>query len=395
MHPVQKQTHFPLLGSWLQNTVQKSSDLRYYYRRLEENPEKRIDIISELKALVNRAHNDARRRWLNAFDISQSLDPLEEEMTTGFDMSLIAGFPAQLELKTLKGYFGEIFSAMIAENCSSLDEDWIVPVLPFRYHLSAYHMLEKLMQGGGTPPPIIGRHGSDMVAFQRDDNEEIIRSLICEAKCASGAFNQSTITKAHEQSSGQELIPMDIFQLAEALKEHEDTDPLAASWRQSIIRFRFKQRPDFERCDLVAYICGLPPANARTITIPEQTPHPAYTAGRRLEAVEIHLHDVDGLIREAYQVVTPPPANNLSSQELSELWEKILPYFPKARQEFLATHGTLIAFDNKVAVVGIDSLIAYRMFQSQKTNIQQAFTDYGFSDDENTDKPIKIQLEVK
>lgn len=52
---------------------------------------------------------------------------------------------------------------------------------------------------------------------------------------------------------------------------------------------------------MISYICGVSPIrNGLTAWLPTDNPHEAYTAQRKLEAVEIHLPDVVNLIREVY-----------------------------------------------------------------------------------------------
>lgn len=392
MHSVPKRTHLRSIHKWLNHAHTKS--LKYHHRRLDEDPESRAEIVAELQTLVCEAHQDARQRWSNAFGLSQSLDPLEEESLSKSDISFIDEFPSQLDLKTLKGYFGEIFSAIIAENFNSLDTDWIVPVFPFRHHNAAYHALERIIAEGGPPPPIVGRFGSDMVAFCRDDQDEIVRSLICEAKCTAGSFSQSTVSKAHKQSSSKTLTPVDCMQLAEILSDYEDSDPSAASWRQSIARLQFRKHPRYERCDLVAYICGIPPLKSDTPTMPKSHPHSDYAGGRPLESVEVYLYDVDGLVKELYRSVDPPISNTWSADELCELWEKVIAFVPSKYRSLLLDNGRLLAFNDKEAIIGVSSPVLHRDFYRRIDTIQKAFSDCGAIGGEVHSEKIGIRLKV-
>jgi hypothetical protein len=54
-----------------------------------------------------------------------------------------------------------------------------------------------------------------------------------------------------------------------------------------------------ERRDLVTYVCGQSPIRTST-WLPVDHPHDAYRGGRRFEAVEIHLDDVEGVLQQVY-----------------------------------------------------------------------------------------------
>lgn len=394
MTKAKKITHLPTITRWLANKVNKSADKKYYHRCLEEELEFRAAILSELQRLVHNAHEDARQRYRNALDISNSLDPLEEEVTPGIDTSIIDNFPRYLELTTLKGYFGEIMAAVIAENFNPLDEDWYVPAFPFRYHQPAYHVLEKLRQEGGSAPTIIGRFGDDMLAFQRNDQGQVTHALVCEAKC-SAEHDLDLVADAHTKASTKNKVPVDCFQLAEMLKEYEGTDPEAAKWRQGIRNLVLKEPiSTYERCDLVNYILGLPPARATTVVIAQDTPHVNYTGARRLEAVEIHLYDVDGLIEEAYQAIGLPSTSTFLTEELSNIWSQIISFVPSRQQPLFLTYCSLISFDGQTALVGVSSFSVFREIQRKKEYIRQAFIKSDLIVRDESENGIKIKLRV-
>ena len=394
VNPGSKVTHLPTVRSWLQNLVQKSNDERYYHRRLEEDLNFREAILVELQALMHQAHEDSRQRLRNAFDIPNSLDPLEEEVTPEIDTSIIDNFPRYLDLTTLKGYFGEVFSAIIAENFNSLDEDWTVPVFPFRYHQMAYHALEKIRQEGGSPPRIIGRFGDDMVAFQRNEQGRITHALVCEAKCSAG-HDRSLIADAHKKSSDQKDVPVDCMQIAEILEEHEAEDPTACSWRKSIIRLWLEKTPTYERCDLVSYICGLPPVRSTTVVIPTEAPHTNYTAGRRLESVEVHLYDVNGLIEDVYKAIRQPLTCSLDSEQLTEIWERLISHIPERQRAVFQGHCCLLALEGNSVVIGVKTLQRYRDVCREKSVVKQALIDSGLVVLETDNERVDIDVNLK
>jgi len=394
MTRAQKLTHLPTLSRWLTNNLHESEDGKYYHRKLEENLEIRTHILQELQRLMHQAHEDARQKLRKLTGIACSLDPLEEEETPGVDTSIIDDFPRYLELKTLKGYFGEIMAALVAENFNPLGEDWQVFAFPFRSHQMAYHALEKVRQEGGVAPTIIGRFGDDMLAFQCDDQGEITHVLFCEAKCTA-RHDPDLIAEAHKKSSDNKIIPADCLSLIEILQDNATTSPEAEKRVHALRHLWWSYKnPTHERCDLVGYICGLLPARASTVIIPTSQPHSDYTAERRLEAVELHLHDVDGLIEDAYQATIQPITCTLSEEELSVLWNKVVSYAPNPSQSLLMDHCSLMAFDGQKAIVSVRSLALFRHVQRKTRDIQDAFLSSGIFTSNSPNERINVRLKV-
>ena len=392
---MKKLTHLPNLSNWLANTTQKSRDKKYYHRQLTENLAIRTAILQELQQLVHQAHEDARQNLRNLSGISQSLDFLEEKETLGIDTKIIDDFPRYLELKTLKGYFGEIMAAVVAEHFNPLDEDWQVFAFPFRLHQTAYHALEKVRQEGGSAPTIIGRLGDDMLAFHCDDQGKIIRVLFCEAKCTAN-HSSNLIAEAHKKSSDSKLIPNDCLILVQILEDYATSGSREEQWIKSLRRlWWYAKNPIHERCDLVTYICGLPPVQGSTVIIPKSAPHTDYTAERRLESVEIHLHDVDGLIEEAYQALTQPIACTLSQVELSTLWNKIIFHIPSQHRNIIQKNCQLLTFDGSMAVIGVNQLERFRDVQRKISILQDAFQASGNFTSSESQKKINIRLKAE
>ena len=389
----QKLTYLPTLTTWLTKTVQMSADGNYSHRLLEEDLAIRAGIISELQSLVRQAHEDQRQKLRNLVGLSSSLDPLEEETTTGTDTSFINDFPRHLELTTLKGYFGEIMAAVVAENFNPLNEDWRVFAFPFRSHQMAYHALEKIRQGGSAPT-IIGRFGNDMLAFQCDNQGKITHVLFCEAKCTA-RHDASLIVEAHQKSSDSEKIPVDCSLLIDILQDYAVAGSDEEKWIHALRNLYFSNTsPTHERCDLVSYICGLPPVKPDTVIIPKSAPHSEYTAERRLEAVEIHLHDVNGLIEEVYQAITQPITCALDETELLTLWDKVVLHIPPRNQLLIKENCYLFSFDGEEAVIGIRLLTTFRDVQRQTSILQDAFRSSGNFTPSKSQPRIKIRLKV-
>lgn len=284
---------------WLSNEINESEDKRYRHRLLKEKPGCRHDILDELKKFVQNAHEDARRYLRKPLE---SLDPLEQLSAS----DLADGYPELLNINDLKGYFGEIFAGLIAEHFSPFGHSWTVPAFLFRFHDMGFQRLEEHRQTGEEIKKTPGRTGDDCLAFQLGSRGQIVRSLVCESKCAKGRASATSIAEAHEKLSKDYPRPVDIRKIIEILADHDD--PESAEWidplRQLLLRDPNELRDHnsgYERCDFVCYVCGSSPIRGNRRTWMSTTkPHEKYTGRRKLEAVETHLNNVDGLVREVY-----------------------------------------------------------------------------------------------
>lgn len=300
-----KITEFNGILSWLSNSVSESEDKRYIHRLIKENLSQRDLILDELISIVKKAHDDARYRLRKL--AGNSLKPFEDSPDP------TEGYPERLHIQSLKGYFGEIFAGIIAENFAPFGEDdWEVPVFLFRVHVVEFQQLEFLNQTGETAKKRPGRTGDDCLAFRRNSEGVIISSLACEAKCTAN-HQTNMISEAHEKASAANIKPVDIPQLIEILQDYDNS--FASEWVDALRRLWLgKVEKNYQRYDLISYICGQHPIRNPT-WISTETAHSNYTGGRRLEAVEIHLHDVEKLIKAVY---TPQANINVSTEVSSQ-----------------------------------------------------------------------------
>lgn len=280
---------------WLSDTTSRSQDGRYRHRLLIEKDGGRDSIMPEMVEYIQNAHEDVKRHLRNVarFNLDPLLEPLANDPAEGY--------PQCFHVQTLKSYFGEIFPAIIAENMSPFDEDgWKVPAHLFRFHLVALQQVENIRQTGIQANLIPGRTGDDCVAFQRDNNGRIIRSLFCEAKCTQN-HSRELIKDAHKKISDSRYWPVDTMLIIEILKDYDDDE--SEGWINSLhqLRLRDYSEEDYERCDLISYICGQFPKRNNS-WISTSNPTPEYTGGRRLECVELHLNDVLGFVQQVYEI---------------------------------------------------------------------------------------------
>ncbi|MDJ0799304.1 MAG: DEAD/DEAH box helicase [Calothrix sp. MO_167.B12] len=297
MEERRKITKFNRISSWLSNSVSESEDKRYVHRLIKEHLSQRDLILDELISIVQKAHEDTRshlRRLagnsLAPFSDSPEIDPCK-------------GYPESLNIITLQGYFGEIFAGIVAENFSHFGyDDWEVPAFMFRFHLVELQNLEYLNQTGEIAKKRPGRTGDDCLAFRRNSEGVIIASLFCEAKCTTSDNHQEILSNAHQKVSTVNIKPVDILRLIEILQDYDDR--FSSEWVNSLRVLRLgKSNGDYERFDLVSYTCDRHPKRPKTRTTwiyPPNKRHEKYIADRKLEAVEIHLHNVENLIQAVY-----------------------------------------------------------------------------------------------
>ncbi|WP_458411890.1 hypothetical protein ACNQFZ_13650 [Schinkia sp. CFF1] len=282
------------LTSWLKNDELMNVDKQYNHNLIREDSIARVDVLEELKPVIRTVHDDARYK-IRKF-LRDNLDPLEE---WDDDLDPAEGYPEVFDLTTLKGYFGEFFSGLIAENFPLFGESrWQVPVFPFRWHNTAFDQLEMLHQTGQMKKAIVGRTGDDCVAFVLED-DSIIKILFLEAKCTA-THDSAMIADAHTKISNANLIPVELMRIVEILQDYK-TNQTARKWIEAL-RQLYRTKSGFERYDCVSYVCGQTPKRPKTKLswISRKEPHPNYTAGRKLAAVEVHLTDVDNLIKDVY-----------------------------------------------------------------------------------------------
>lgn len=389
-----KQTFLNKVADWLDNILIESDDQKYRYRCLKENLYHRSDIVQELKNLVYLAHEDARARLRRLLAPTDSLDPLGELSTPGSQYFTIDEYPKKLHIDVLKGYFGEIFAGIIAENFNPFGENWEVPAFPFRFHNTAFEQLEMLRQVGGVAWTVPGRTGDDLLAFQRDANGKIVRSLVCEAKCTAG-HNSTMVKEAHEKASAPNPVPISYTQLIDILNDQSDDNPSAAAWSDALRQLRFitSATPNYERCDLVSYICGLPPVRESTIVIPQNKPHEKYIGRRRLEAVETHLYDVEGLIEQIYEKEDDFIAEFDGGINLDEVWQQVVAALsPEEVRLLVREHCCLLNCDKQKALIGVRSLSHFRNIMRREDNLRRAFTTSGIFQPPGEDEKIKVKL---
>lgn len=281
------------LSIWLDHSISKSNKHAYTHRLLKEKPEQRNLILEHLQKYIEKAHADAIRHLRRPAEIS--LDPLAKPR---FDPAI--GYPEKLPMKTLKGYLGEVLAGIIAESFIHFDQDgWKVPAYSFRFHQVAFDYIDTIREGGETPSDIPGRTGDDTLAFLRRSDGSIKKALVCESKCIT-KYRPEKCAEAHKKVSQSGTKPIEIRRLLEIFRDYED--PESKDWKEALYSLFFEDvSGDYERCDLVSYVCGKSPVSRQT-WIDSDVPHPEYRVKRQLETVELHISDLDEFVKLIYGV---------------------------------------------------------------------------------------------
>jgi hypothetical protein len=288
--------HINNITQWL---IASTPSVSASYRHLviTENQNNRSVVLPEVKRYFAKAHEDAKFHLLKPYRnlIGDSLKPEGlGPITTTFDE-----YPQGFHLNTLKGYVGEIFSALIAEHFDPFGFDaWQVPVYLFRFHNQAFEELELARQEKKSSRRSVGRTGDDNLAFCMDSEGKINKVLFCEAKCTA-THDSHLIADAHEKLSTGKVV--NLRQAIEVLYDYQETDAEARKWWLALQKLQLQDFEGCKRYNLASYVCGQRPMKSDA-WMDKTTPHNKYQNSRLpLEAVEVHLQDVDHLIQEIYR----------------------------------------------------------------------------------------------
>ncbi|MFS1935478.1 aminotransferase [Vibrio splendidus] len=145
----------------------------YGHLLLEQIEDSNEELVSRLKAYFESAHLDARGVIHDFMGIS--LHPDHAKQTS-------INYPSSLHLTTLKGFFGEVMTGLIAEGYNLIGQhNWEVPVFLFRFHDDAKKYLFTLVRDPSQKRQTIGRLGTDFIGISINGGE-VERVISGEAK---------------------------------------------------------------------------------------------------------------------------------------------------------------------------------------------------------------------
>ncbi len=290
------------LDAWLVDQCLASSHARYRLRVWRENRAGLDTLRDELIDYVEEALDDARRRIRRGFedDLSPFRDPSNDPA---------ANYPALLHRVTLQGYFGEMLAVMAVEHWGAHGYmDWVVPAFLFRLHDQEFQHLEAInerLAGGEVYDPDRveelrpGRTGDDGLAFRINSEHTITDVLTLEAKCLAQNSN-AKIEEAHQKLAAGGLRPSGVREIINLLDEYDTPD--AQAWQTALLKLWHDGYRGATRHDGIGYTCGRVPAQGGRVSwMSVDAPHPAYTATRRLEAMEFQFEDLTTVINTLYR----------------------------------------------------------------------------------------------
>lgn len=291
-----------LLDAWLIDQHLPNSHKRYRLRVWRENSAGLAAIQAELIAYINEAFEDARRRIRRGFE--DDLSPFNDPATDP-----AANYPALLHRLTLQGYLGETLAVLAVEHWGAHGHtDWKVPAFLFRLHDEEFQHLEaineRLLAGEVYDPDRTaerrpGRTGDDGIAFRIDRDNAITDILALEAKCLA-QNNNAKITEAHQKLAAGAERPSSVRELINLLEEYDTS--AAQMWQEALLKLWRGGYRVAARHDGVCYTCGRIPTRAgRVAWMPAEAPHYAYTAARKLEAMEFQLQDLTAVVNTLYR----------------------------------------------------------------------------------------------
>ncbi len=292
------------LEAWLVNQpiVCANANGNYRLRLWRENPACLAVVRQELKAYMEEAFEDARKRIRSGFE--DSLSPFTDQ-----DPDPAANYPALLHKITLQGYLGEILAVIGVEHWGAHGHnDWIVPAFLFRLHDVEFQHLELInerLADGGTHDPDSpserrpGRTGDDGLAFRINDENTITDVLTIEAKCLLRNSSEK-IKEAHEKLSSGSRKPPGVRELINILYEYPT--PGAEKWHEALLKLWKGGYQAATRYDAIGYTCGhFPVLGGRIAWLPVDAPHADYKASRRLESMEFQFEDLPAVITSLYR----------------------------------------------------------------------------------------------
>jgi hypothetical protein len=300
------------LNEWL--TVYPSVKGTYGHLLLEQATETNQNLISVLRPYFESAHLDAREHFHREIAIDLHPDAgAPGEQTC---------YPNCLPSKAHKGLFGEVMAGMLTEAFKTSfvgNHEWKIPIFLFRMHADVEAYLWTLVRDETREREIFGRFGSDFIGLSLNDQGEVNRIIIGEAKWRSqltqsvidtlmlGKWHTNKDTGERHRARGiwfeinrDTGVPHGLRQL-QRLLQHTNMEGYQAAVVSIDRIVAQKDAPILPRTNLVL-ISGndTPNREAANSLIPWETIPSDYLAPHDLQVVELILQDGETLINEIY-----------------------------------------------------------------------------------------------
>lgn len=301
-----------VLEDWLNGvTVNPTQD--YAHLLLEQSQNMEVDLVQGLKPYFESAHLDAR----DYFHAVARID-LHPDAT---DPSDHIQYPSCLPSNTLRGMFGEAMAGLISQSYTNSfvgQHNWSVPIFLFRFHNDVETYLFELKRDPERTREVLGRHGPDFLGLELDENGEVIRFILGEAKWRS-SLNQSTLETLFQgplvrgsdppRRSGKGIwrsvnseapTPHGLHQMHQLLTEVAYDEYEAAILSLDRVIADTDGTP-LSRTDLILVVGNTVPSRNPGQTYINQNQKPTeYTADNELQIVEIYLNNDSDLVQEIY-----------------------------------------------------------------------------------------------
>ena len=224
------------LNAWMVQQSVPSTNGTYRVRLWREDANQFGAVLTDLRAYIDEALEDARNRLRRGF-----VDLLSPFNDSALDPA--ANYPGVLNRVTLQGYLGETLAVLAVEHWGAHgSNEWCVPALLFRFHTVEFQHLDlinqRLRDGHAHDPDASeelrpGRTGDDGLAFVKDEHNRITAVLTLEAKCAT-RHRANTIQAVHSKLASTPQLPPGVRELIELLGDY-DTEA-ASEWQEALLR---------------------------------------------------------------------------------------------------------------------------------------------------------------
>jgi hypothetical protein len=253
----------------------------------------------DLRPYFESAHSDARKYFHSEMGIDLHPD------ADGPNGHVV--YPNELPTVAKLGLFGEVMAGLVTERYQDLfigGRSWTIPVFLFRYHTDAETYLFTLVRDGTKARQIFGRHGTDFMALQLDDKQNVIELLLGEAKWRktfTDSVYKSVIEGVWKELNARRAIPHGVRQLRNLLAQ-EAPDKYGAAILSLDRALLLSSGHDLPWTNLVLLVGG----RGKTREVMEcladwKASPPEYTAKHDLQVVEVALQDGENLIKELYE----------------------------------------------------------------------------------------------
>ncbi|HEY0313816.1 MAG TPA: aminotransferase [Allosphingosinicella sp.] len=304
------------LKRWLKDFPSETGS--YGHLLLEQQSPCDDQLIAELVPYFESAHGDARA----FFHEQMGIDLHPDADAPGAH----ATYPSCLPPISRRGLFGEVMAGLVTESFAFVGgHEWRIPVFLFRFHEDAEQYLFALAREEGRKRQVYGRRGSDFLGVALNDEGEVVRIIVGEAKWRKAlqkaivhelmygkdVTNKKTgITKNDGHGIWAQInkdvpVPHGLRQLQRLIRELDPETFSAAILSLDRVLIVRDAEP-LPRTNLI-FISGndVPSRGAAVSLIPWQEMPEDYTAGHDLQVVEMILTDGEEVIDGVYDALWP------------------------------------------------------------------------------------------